>query len=110
MLRIGIHILRPENEKQLVQILPGQTVSFGRRRPADIECDDSCMTSIHFEVEHKGNVAEIRDVQSIGGTFLNGQRIRSAELCNGDLVRAGRTRFEIELQESSNEAMKSEQL
>ncbi len=58
------------------------------------------MTSMHFEIELKGNSAEIRDLQSKSGTYVNGQRVCRAELQNGDTIQAGRTLFGVSLLES----------
>ena len=104
---LEIYILRLQTEMTAVSIPQGQTVSFGRRETADICCDfDERMTSIHFEIEHKGDVAEIRDLRSLSGTYLNDRLVKcSTPLHNGDTIRAGITLFGVRLQEQMPETM-----
>ena len=61
------------------------------REEADIVIDDSALSSRHFEVEARGNEFFIRDLDSRNGTFVNGNRIRAAELTSGDKIRVGQT-------------------
>jgi len=42
----------------------------------------------------------LQDLESRNGTFVNGRRIRRAELRNGDRVRIGRTTFQIFLEQA----------
>ena len=104
-LLLEIYVLRPTG-KPAISIPQGQTVSFGRRETADICCAfDGCMTSIHFEIEHKGDVAEIRDLRSRSGTYLNDRMVDCSPLHNGDTIRAGQTLFGVRLQEQMPETM-----
>ena len=42
----------------------------------------------------------IEDLQSTNGTKVNGKRVRSAVLANGDAIEVGHTRFRFELRGS----------
>ncbi|MDH3402545.1 MAG: FHA domain-containing protein [Acidobacteriota bacterium] len=61
------------------------------RESADIVIPDSAMSSRHFEIEVRGGEYFVRDLESSNGTFLNGNRIRAAQLASGDTIRAGRS-------------------
>jgi hypothetical protein len=63
---------------------------FGRGE-ADVDLDDASVSAHHFQVEVAGAEVYIRDLKSRNGTFVNGRRIRYAELRPGDEVLAGST-------------------
>jgi ribosomal protein S27E len=64
---------------------------FGRAAQADVDLGDAAISARHFQVELAGTEVYIRDLQSRNGTFVNGRRIRYAELRPGDEVLAGAT-------------------
>lgn len=61
------------------------------RRDADLRLADATVSARHFEIESIGDEFFVRDLGSRNGTWLNGHRIRYAELRAGDALRAGRT-------------------
>lgn len=61
------------------------------RRDADVRLADATVSARHFEIESIGGEFFVRDLGSRNGTWLNGHRIRYAELRPGDALRAGRT-------------------
>lgn len=74
----------------------GSRLTFGRTTAADNAFDeDGHMSSMHFEVQMDGGRGEVIDRGSTNGTWVNDVRIRREELKEGDLVRAGRTVFEV---------------
>jgi hypothetical protein len=85
-------------EGQLFTIEPGQRMTFGRTGTATVSFeDDGHMSSLHFEVENCVTHAEVRDLGSTNGTWLNNQKIRTEQLRDGDRVRAGKTVLTVEL-------------
>ncbi len=70
--------------------LTGAKTVVGRQE-ADIAIDDPALSSRHFEIEAKGQEFFIRDLDSRNGTFLNGNRVRAAQLASGDRIRAGQS-------------------
>jgi len=61
------------------------------RRDGDLKLSDVTVSGRHFQIESIGAEFFVRDLGSRNGTWLNGQRIRYAELRPGDALRAGRT-------------------
>jgi pSer/pThr/pTyr-binding forkhead associated (FHA) protein len=106
-LLLEVYVIEPATVRLARNIPPGQTVTFGRRETADVCCDfDGSITSIHFEIEHKGDVAEIRDLRSLSGTYLNDRLVKcSTPLRNGDVIRAGGSLFGVRLQEQMPETV-----
>jgi pSer/pThr/pTyr-binding forkhead associated (FHA) protein len=56
------------------------------------------MSGEHFAVEGDGTVWRIRDLKSRNGTKVNGKRITSVELNEGDRIHAGSTDFIVHLE------------
>lgn len=75
--------------QERVELSSGLT-TIGRQN-ADVEIDDPSVSSQHCEIEARGGEFFVRDLESQNGTFVNGERVRSAELRSGDEIRIGRT-------------------
>jgi len=75
--------------------LIGAHTVIGRDELADIVLDDPGISRRHCEVRVTNDgprlVTSIRDLGSTNGTFVNGQRITSTRLDEGDQVTIGRT-------------------
>ena len=71
------------------------TTVLGRDNTADITLDDPGISRQHTEIRVTSDgphlVASIRDLGSTNGTFVNGERITSQHLADGDRVNVGRT-------------------
>lgn len=91
-----------EGKEFLVE--PKQCVTFGRTTASmwSFE-DDGHMSSVHFEVENQGEIAEVRDRGSTNGTWLNNHRIAKERLQTGDRLRAGKTILTVEFLEATAE-------
>ena len=63
---------------------------MGRHGQADILLDDVTVSRRHVEVERIADRYLARDVGSLNGTWLNGERIDTAELNDGDELQIGR--------------------
>lgn len=68
---------------------------LGRDNTADVILDDPGISRRHTEIRVTSDgphlVASIRDLGSTNGTFVNGERITSQRLTEGDRVSVGRT-------------------
>ena len=68
---------------------------LGRDNTADVILDDPGISRQHTEIRVTSDgphlVASIRDLGSTNGTFVNGERITSQRLTEGDRVSVGRT-------------------
>jgi serine/threonine-protein kinase len=59
--------------------------------------DDPSMSRKHFLLEVNPPLCRLQDLKSRTGTTVNGRRIESTELANGDLIQAGRTVFLVSI-------------
>ena len=70
----------------------GQSSTFGRTERADFSfASDSSLSGEHFRVTCTAERCEIEDLQSRGGTWLNGKKINRSALHDGDHVLACRS-------------------
>jgi Zn-dependent protease with chaperone function len=67
----------------------------GRGSSARLRLHDRAVSRRHFEVAWDAGGYVIRDLGSNNGTFVNGRRVTSARLHDGDVVRAGFTELEF---------------
>jgi tetratricopeptide (TPR) repeat protein len=66
----------------------------GRADDADVVVIDRSVSRRHIELARDARGYTLRDLGSGNGTFLNGSRIREAELINGDRIELGSTVLE----------------
>jgi len=76
----------------------GAALRVGRVAPAEVLIlDDPLLSALHFAIECTTNGCRIKDLGSRFGTFRRGERIEEADLRDGDVILAGRTRFALAL-------------
>lgn len=74
----------------------GGRVCVGRSPDSDLAVtSDQRMSRTHFVLECDGAGCRVRDLGSRNGTFVNGERIGSFDLRDGDEIVAGETRFAV---------------
>jgi pSer/pThr/pTyr-binding forkhead associated (FHA) protein len=82
------------------RVLQKRRYTIGRGETNDLTLDDGAASREHAVLEEKGGRFYIEDRKSKNGTLLNGQRITSHLLSNGDEIRIGEYRmFFLEKQE-----------
>ncbi len=67
--------------------------TVGRHPESDIFLDDITVSRRHAEFHRGEDTFSVRDVGSLNGTYLNGDRVDEADLQNGDEVRIGKFRL-----------------
>ena len=77
--------------EQTFRILPGGIRTMGRAVGADFIVDAALVSRVHCRLTARADGSlEVRDLDSTNGTFVNGQRIETAQLAPGDRVGIGR--------------------
>ena len=67
---------------------------LGRHPQSDVSLDDITVSRRHAEIERLAEGGyEIRDVGSLNGTYVNGERVEKGPLRNGDEVQIGKFRM-----------------
>jgi|GEM_PF-3137838 len=79
-------------------IRANEKLEIGRISTADFSVPtDKHMSRHHLILEGREDGFRIRDAGSVNHTFVNGSKVSSIELCNGDIVKAGETQFEVSI-------------
>ena len=69
---------------------------IGRSEESEIVLVDPSVSRAHAVVEIRGGAPVVRDVGSTNGTFVNGRRVRSHQLRDGDELLFGDTKMRFE--------------
>ncbi|MEZ6138323.1 MAG: FHA domain-containing protein [Pirellulaceae bacterium] len=84
------------NEPASKIIIGDAPVVFGRSSQTDMPIPtDKMASSRHFQVHREAGSLFLLDLGSTNGTRVNGQRVRSAQLVDGDVIEAGNTCFTV---------------
>src|SRR5919108_3201155 len=76
------------------------TFLVGRSKHAHLKLPskDKYFSRIHFMMEVNPPRCRVVDMGSHNGTFVNGERVLSADLKDGDQIRAGHTTLQLAIQ------------
>jgi pSer/pThr/pTyr-binding forkhead associated (FHA) protein len=74
-------------------LLDGDVTTVGRHPNADIFLDDVTVSRRHAEFLRHGTAFEVKDLNSLNGTYFDGVRINSALLTDGAEVQVGKFRL-----------------
>lgn len=80
-------------------LLDVDVTTAGRHPNADIFLDDVTVSRKHAEFRRGSNGFVVSDLASLNGTYLNGERVDSAPLKDGDEVQVGK--FKLTFYEAS---------
>ena len=73
------------------RLLPGAVKTIGRATGADFIVNAALVSRVHCRLTASADgQLEVRDLESTNGTFVNGQRVESAQLTAGDKITVGR--------------------
>ena len=71
--------------------LPRDVTRLGRGAEADVRLPDTGVSRLHAEIRLEGSDASVVDLQSTNGTTVNGSRISTSRLTDGDRIGLGAT-------------------
>lgn len=74
-------------------LLNGEITVIGRGSEADIVVDDSGVSRKHLELRRQGDKVIATDLSSTNGSYVEGNRITSATLLDGNTLTIGRTKI-----------------
>ena len=89
-------VLAPEAIRGRQIELAADYLTVGREPDCDVRLDDPHVSRTHAALERRDGTVYVQDLGSSGGTFVNGNPAKSAELRQGDVVTFAtvRARFE----------------
>jgi len=94
---VKLVVLEGKNAGQKVPV-PGGKFFIGRGADCQLRPQSDQVSRHHAVILAEDGFVAVRDLGSRGGTFVNGQRVKTEqELKNGDQLRLGPLNFELEL-------------
>ena len=77
-------------------IPPGGSITCGRSSDNDLVISSDLVSRHHFRVDARGDLLTIHDLESANGIRLNGHKVTTAGLEDGDTLRVGPASFVIQ--------------
>jgi pSer/pThr/pTyr-binding forkhead associated (FHA) protein len=77
-------------EQVTFRIPAGSVKTIGRSAGAEFIVDAALVSRLHCQLTATADRLQVKDLDSTNGTFVNGKRVQSAELHDGDKLSVGR--------------------
>ncbi len=84
----SLKLLKEERAGEIVLLDKNKTI-FGRHQSCDCRLPGKTVSREHFAIERNNGRFFLVDLESVNGTFANGERVSWVELKDGDTIRAG---------------------
>ncbi len=104
-MRVTLTVIAGPHAGQVFDFVGHDTFLVGRSKKAHFQlpAKDRYFSRMHFMVEAKPPRCRLTDLGSRNGTYVNGQRVRSADLRHGDQIKAGHTVLRVAVEETPSE-------
>jgi serine/threonine-protein kinase len=104
-MRITLTVVDGPHKGQLFTFSGHDTFLVGRSRRAHFQlpAKDKYFSRVHFLIEVNPPSCRIMDMGSRNGTHLNGKKVDTSDLKDGDQIRAGHTILRISFEKDSSE-------
>jgi DNA-binding NtrC family response regulator len=93
---------------QSVELLPGQPVSIGKSPDNQLHLDDMTVSRYHVELTLRRGEIEVRDLESMNGTFAGDVRIARALVRPGTVLRIGVNSVVLKAEAGSTTSLRPE--
>ena len=77
-------------DRVIIRLPPGSVKSIGRSPDAEFIVDAALVSRLHCQFTATADSLQVKDLGSTNGTFVNGNRVTSAQLFDGDRLSVGR--------------------
>jgi pSer/pThr/pTyr-binding forkhead associated (FHA) protein len=77
------------------RIPPGSINTIGRSAGAQFIVEAPLVSRLHCQLTATDETLQVKDLGSTNGTFVNGKRVKTAELKDGDRLSVGRLELTI---------------
>ncbi len=100
---------RTDKKPPQTLVLTSRTLTLGRTNQASFILQSAVVSKLHASITVSNGKPMLQDLSSTNGTFVNGKRIESSELNEGDMVRFANLVYLVvaEVRQSENDAMKT---
>jgi len=88
-------ILQSAEPAATFRLAAGAVKTVGRAPRADFIVDAALVSRLHCRITATADKLEVVDLKSTNGTFVNGKRVKKAQIADGDTLRVGRVELTI---------------
>jgi hypothetical protein len=92
MNKLILATIDPQHSRIVLESLPA---TIGTDESADIRLEDPWVSRFHCVLTEDGDKPRVVDLGTGSGTFVNGERVRAADLMLGDSLTVGRSTFVV---------------
>lgn len=82
-------------ERVTFRLPAGSVKTIGRSSGAEFIVDAALVSRLHCQLSATADSLQVKDLDSTNGTFVNGKRIQTAELHDGDRLGVGRVELMV---------------
>ena len=90
-----LRVVAGPDKGRVFNLIEGTTLSIGRGEKTDTRLSDMTVARLHCELRCEGGAYLLSDLESVGGTFIAGQRIQDHTLKHGEELQIGNTRLKL---------------
>jgi pSer/pThr/pTyr-binding forkhead associated (FHA) protein len=77
------------------RVPPGAVKTIGRSAGAEFIVEAPLVSRLHCQLTSTAHSLEVKDLDSTNGTFVNGTRVTTSPLREGDRLTVGRVEFTV---------------
>jgi hypothetical protein len=81
-------VFRPPAQRAIAEPIDG-VLTVGRQSPANLVFDDRRLSRSHFAIRRSSDGHVLVDKDSRNGTYVNGSRVKTSHLRDGNIIEAG---------------------
>jgi len=85
----------PSGERGSFRIPAGSVKTIGRSAGAEFIVEAALVSRLHCQLTATAETLSVKDLGSTNGTFVNGKRVTTAELREGDTLSVGRLELTV---------------
>jgi pSer/pThr/pTyr-binding forkhead associated (FHA) protein len=84
-----------QGPERTFRLTDGSVKTVGRATRADFIVDAALVSRVHCRLAATRDAVEVEDLKSTNGTYVNGKRVKRANLASGDRLRVGRVEMTV---------------
>lgn len=85
----------PAADGLIFRLPDGSVKTIGRATGAEFIVEAALVSRLHCQLTASADALHVKDLDSTNGTFVNGTRVSSAQLRNGDRLSIGRLQLVV---------------
>jgi serine/threonine protein kinase len=96
-MRLRLTVTGGPHRGRAFELREHDTLIVGRSEAAQLRLPlkDKTLSRVHFMIEINPPSCRLMDMASTNGTFVNGRRVTTVDLADGDVIRLGRTELSL---------------